>query len=45
MILLARLIFSVFLLYSASVAQTGLRQVHIHEDLLVGSVLVVIYQL
>lgn len=44
-VLLSRLLFSVFLLYSASVAQTRLRQVHTHEDLLGGSVADVIHQL
>lgn len=38
-------VFSVFLLYSASIAQTTLRQVHTHKDLLGGSVPDVVPQL
>lgn len=45
MVLPGWLLFSVFLLYSASIAQTTLRQVHTRKDLLGGSVPDVIPQL
>lgn len=44
MVWLARLLFSVFLIYSASLAQTRLGQVHAHEDFLGGSGPAVIHQ-